>query len=225
MNKRALTLLNLYNKITGQAWSMFDTDAESSDDFEPAVINSIQKALSYLWCSYKFPFRIKTFVFNSSKNKDSYPLPNGNIIKKVISDNEVYAVKYNKKFLEYLSNYETLEEKTGEPKGFYIKNDKIFLYPTPDNAYKISIEYLNIFAVLSSDGTSKANLEEETDYIDIPEKYEDLFANALLPLAQLYNIASEQDENYSAYKNQFDSAYKILIDFTQGIDLNKSIGW
>lgn len=220
-----LTLLNLYNKITGQAWSMFDTDAEGADDFEPAVISSIQKALSYLWCSYKFPFRVKTFNFNTSINKDSYKLPNGNIIKKVVKGSEVYAVKYNKTFLDYLSDYETLEDKTGKPQGFYIENDKIFLYPTPDDVYKISIEYLNTFAVLSSDGISKANLEEETDYIDIPEKYEDLFANALLPLAQLYNIASEQDENYSAYKKQFDSAYKILIEFTQGIDINKSIGW
>lgn len=220
-----ITLLSLYNRITGQAWSMFDSDVEDQDEFESAVITSIQKALSYLWNSYSFPFRIKQYELKTKSGKDSYPLPNGNIIRKVVKDEEVYSVKYEKTFLPYLNDYEILQEQTGSPKGFYVKNDNLYIYPTPDDIYKVNIEYLTTMAVLSADNQTKANLELEDDKINIPERYEDLFIETIMPLAQLYNIASYEDENYTAYKEQFEKAYRNLIEFTQGIEIIKSIGW
>ena len=62
-----ITLIDLYNEITGQAWSMFDGDVEAQDEFETSVTTSIQKALSSIWCSYKFPFRNKTQNFKTKK--------------------------------------------------------------------------------------------------------------------------------------------------------------
>ena len=54
-----LTFLDIYNEVAGQAWSMYDGDAESVDEMESALKSSINKALSEIWCSYPFPFRIK----------------------------------------------------------------------------------------------------------------------------------------------------------------------
>ena len=51
-----LTFLSIYNDVAGQAWSMYDGDAESSEEMESALKSSINKALSELWCSYPFPF-------------------------------------------------------------------------------------------------------------------------------------------------------------------------
>ena len=42
----------------------------------------------------------------------------------------------------------------------------------------------------------------------------------------LYAIASEQDENYSGYKEQYDKAYKILINYTSGLNnKEKRVYW
>lgn len=216
-----LTLIDLYNDITGQAWSMFDGEVEAQDEFESSVTTSIQKALSALWCSYKFPFRNKTMNFRTKSGVNYYSTPNGNIATEMVKGKRVYCVKIGKKYLEYEPDYNSLEEKTGEPEKFYYKNDKLYLYPTPDGYYKVDVDYWTIFAACDVDGISKATLEEDDDYIDIPDKYENLFKMALLPLAMTYAIANETDENYSGYLRQYNEAYKILIDFSRGIDKEK----
>ena len=80
----ALTFLDIYNEVAGQAWSMYDGDAESIDEMESALKSSINKALSEIWCSYPFPFRIKTLNISTSPNNSEYSTPNGNIIKKTV---------------------------------------------------------------------------------------------------------------------------------------------
>lgn len=220
-----ITLIDLYNDITGQAWSMFDGDVEAQDEFESSVTSSIQKALSAIWCSYKFPFRNKTQIIKTKKGVATYSTPNGNIAQKTINNKKVYSIKIGKEYLQYEPNYELLEDKEGKPEKFYYKNDNLYLYPTPDDNYTVEVEYWTIFAACDEDGTSKATLEEENDYIDIPEKYEHLFKMALMPLAMVYAIASETDENNSGYQKQYDNAYKNLIEFSRGIDIEKRIGW
>ena len=211
--------------MTGQAWSMFDGEVEAMDEFESSVTTSIQKALNSLWCSYKFPFRNKTMKFKTRGGVNQYSTPNGNIAQKILKNKKVYGVKIGKNYLEYEPDFETLEDETGTPEKFYVKNDKLFLYPTPDDSYDVEIEYWTIFAACDEDGNSKATLEVDTDYIDIDEKYESIFKAALLPLCMVYAIASDSDENHSGYQRQYEDAYKILVEFTRGIEIDKRIGW
>lgn len=220
-----ITFIDLYNKMTGQAWSMFDGEVESMDEFETSVTTSIQKALNTLWCSYKFPFRNKTQKINVRSGIQTYSTPNGNIAQKIVNGRKVYGIKIGKNYLGYESDYETLEDKAGVPVSFFIKNDKIHLYPVPDDNFVMEVEYWTTFCACDEDGESKATLEADTDYIDIPEKYEHLFEAALLPLCMVYAIASEADENYSGYQKQYDEAYKILCDYARGVELDKKIGW
>lgn len=220
-----ITLLDLYNKITGQAWSMFDGDVEAQDEFEESVTTSIQKSLSALWCSYKFPFRNKNYIIKTRAGLAVYNTPAGNIAQKTIKNRKVYAVKYDKTFLDYEPDYEILEEQQGEPEAFFVKNGKIYIYPTPDAAYEINIEYWSTNAACNSEGEEKANLQDATDYINIEEKYKDLFINALMPLAMTYLIASKTDENFDGYQEQYEKAYKILLEFSRGIDIEKRMGW
>ena len=204
---------------------MFDGDIEAQDEFESAVTTSIQKALSTLWCSYKFPFRYKKQTIETELNETAYTLPHGNIARKTINNKQVYCVKLGNTFLSYEPDCEVKEAKSGQPEYFYIDNDEICFYPTPDKAYEIEITYLTMYPAVDSEGNSKATLTDEDDCIDIPGKYEVLFLNALMPLAMTYAIASLTDENYAGYEKQFNDAYKILIDFTKGIDIEKRIGW
>lgn len=225
MSEEHLTFIDIYNKITGQAWSMFDSEVEDKDEFESAVTTSIQKALSALWCSFKFPFRIKEQKTKVRAGVASYNAPAGNIIQKSSKGSKVYSVICNKKYLNYEPDYNIKDEASGTPEYFYIKNGKIYFYPTPDDNYEIKIEYLSFNMACDESGNTKANLEEDTDYIDIDERYNDLFLNALMPLAMVYLIASDTDENYKGYKEQYDKAYKNLIDFCKGLEFDKKIGW
>lgn len=221
----ALTFIDIYNEVAGQAWSMYDGDAESIDEMESALKSSINKALSEIWCSYPFPFRVKTFMVRTSSGVSEYSTPNGNIIKKTVSGSQVYSVRIGKKYLEYLDDYETLEDKEGTPTGFYIKNDSLFLYPAPDDTYTVTIEYLTLAIGENDFGDSVYSLQNDEDTIDVPEKYENIFKNALITKSMLYAIASEQDENYSGYKEQYDKAYKILISYTSGLTKEQRVYW
>lgn len=221
----ALTFLDVYNEVAGQAWSMYDGDVESIDEMESALKSSINKALSEIWCSYPFPFRIKTLNISTSPNNSEYSTPNGNIIKKTVSGSQVYSVRIGKNYLEYLDDYETLEDKEGTPTGFYIRNDSLFLYPTPDNTYTVVIEYLTLAIGEDDFGDSVYTLKNDNDTINIPEKYENIFKNALITKSMLYAIASESDENYSGYKEQYDRAYKILINYTSGLKKEQRVYW
>ena len=180
-----LTFLDIYNEVAGQAWSMYDGDVDSIDEMESALKSSINKALSEIWCSFPFPFRIKTLNITTSQGNAQYSTPNGNIIKKTVSNSQVYSVRIGKNYLEYLDDFETLEDKEDTPTGFYIKDDNLILYPTPDNTYTVVIEYLTLAIGEDDFGDSVYSLKNDTDTIDIPEKYENIFKNALITKSML----------------------------------------
>lgn len=222
----SITLLEIYNRVAGQSWSKFDGEAETGDDFETNLLSSIQKALSYLWCSSEFPFRVRVKKSTISTDTNSVKMPDGDIHKKNIAGAEKYAIRViGGEFLDYLSNFEILPEKVGVPLGFFIKNDRIFIYPTPDSEYDIEIEYLGLKVGYDKTGKEIFQLKSESDYIEIPAKYEELFCNALVTLSMCYAIASDGDENYSNYYAQFQSAFNLLEKYTKGVNLNKCVTW
>lgn len=217
-----ITLLDLYNEVTGQPWSMFDGDVESQDEFESTVTLSLQKALGNLWNVYEFPFKLKDYKIVTKKGRASYPTPIGNISRNGSS----YGIRIGKTPLDYIYDYNEREDAEGKPEYFYIKNDKLYLYPTPDDVYTVNIEYYALYpAVDAITGEDKYTLVNANDYINIPERYEQIFKNALLPLSMVYAIASNSDENHSGYQRQYEDALQILIDFTKGVDRYKYKGW
>ena len=220
-----LTFLDIYNEVAGQAWSMYDGDAESVDEMESALKSSINKALTEIWCSYPFPFRIKTMTIATREGVNEYATPNGNILKKTVAGNQVYSIRIGTDYLEYLDDYEIFEVKSGKPTGFYISNENIYLYPTPDNVYTVTIEYLTLAIGEDDFGSAIYSLQKEEDAINIPEKYENIFKNVLITKSMLYAIASETDENYSGYKEQYDKAYKILLNYTSGLEKERRVYW
>ena len=228
--EKRLTLLDLYNDITGQAWSMFDSEVEGQDEFEQNVMTSIRKALSDLWNSYKFPFRERTHLFNTKTGVTSYSIPDSatqnNIIQGRVNGKLCYSVFCNYKPLKYNPDCRFAEQIQGEPESFYFKQEKICLYPIPDNRYVTTIDYMTIYPVLNEDGDDKVTLEDETDYINIPENMQELFECALMPLAMWkYLITDESDENSEGYKIQYDRAYKKLLQACKSIGSEKHIGW
>ena len=78
---------------------------------------------------------------------------------------------------------------------------------------------------------SRISVEQELNNLLFPALYLKLlhkwrtFKNALITKSMLYAIASEQDENYSGYKEQYDRAYKILINYTSGLKKEQRVYW
>lgn len=219
----ALTFIDIYNAVAEQAWSMYDADAETKEDFESGLKSSINKALTELWCSYDFPFRIKNHIIKTQKDVNSYDMPTGNILKKSVNDSYVYSIRVDRNYLSLVDDIETKEEKSGKPKEFQINNDQILLYPTPNDEYTVISEYLELAISEDDFGDKRYELKEDEDTIDVPEKLEVLFKNALITKSMLYAIASKGDENYSGYLEQYENAYKDLIKYCNGIDKDKRI--
>lgn len=219
----ALTFIDIYNAVAEQAWSMYDADAETKEDFESGLKSSINKALTELWCSYDFPFRIKNHIIKTQKDVNSYDMPTGNILKKSVNDSYVYSIRVDRNYLSLVDDIKTKEEKSGKPKEFQINNDQILLYPTPNDEYTVISEYLELAISEDDFGDKRYELKEDEDTIDVPEKLEVLFKNALITKSMLYAIASKGDENYSGYLEQYENAYKDLIKYCNGIDKDKRI--
>lgn len=207
----SITLLSLYNEVASQPWSMFDNDATSTDDFEPSLISAINKALVEIWCSYPFEFRNCKKTILTQKYTNKYSLPNGIINQKYTDDGIEYTVILDDKHLEFIEDSESLPVEYGKPIGFFIKEDNLCFYPMPDKMYKIQINYSTFAIGKDVENKDIYALREDTDTINIPRKYEQLFLNAVISKSMMYALASPTDENYAGYSIQYDKAYKLLL--------------
>ncbi len=214
-----LTLLDLYNTAATQEWSMYDNDAENKDEFEKSLVLSINKAVTEILYSYPFSFRERTQIFITVPNIDTYDIPSG-IIKR--DERGDYCIRINSKSLKMLKNKPSLN-KYGTPENFYIQGEKIILYPIPIAQAFIKIDYVTLAIGENQDGDEIFKLENDTDTITVPAHLEELLKNAIISRTMLNSIASESDENYSAYKKQSETAYRLLIKYSKGVGLDKAV--
>ena len=215
-----LTLLDLYNTAATQEWSMYDNDAASGAEFEKSLVLALNKALQEILYSYEFSFRDRTHILFTIPQINAYDLPGG-IIKK--NENGGYCVKLGTKFLKQIEAPENLEEKSGIPEGFYLKNNKIYFYPTPQEQSIVTIDYTTLCVGENKSGEEIFILSEEDDSVLVPSHLEELLKNAVIARTMLNSIASESDENYSAYKKQSETAYRLLVKYAKGVDGEKKV--
>ncbi len=215
-----LTLLDLYNSAASQEWSMYDGDAASTDEFEKALLIDLNKAVTEILYSYPFAFRQKTCVILTLPKVDAYPMPKGLIMK----DGEGnYSIKINSKPLKFIKNPQSLGKKQGIPDSFYIKGEQIILYPTPSEKLIVTVDYLALAIGENKDGDEIFSLSDEADTIFIPPHLEEIFKEAVIARTMMKLVASEGDENYSAYKKQSETAYRLLIKYSKGVGLDKKV--
>ena len=214
-----LTLLDLYNTAATQEWSMYDSDAAGKDEFESSLVLAINKAVAEILYSYPFSFRERTHIIITVPNINSYKIPNGIIMKDEAGN---HCIKINSKSLKLLKNKPT-GDKYGIPESFYIQGDKILLYPVPMAQSIITLDYITLAIGEDKDGEEIFVLKDDTDTITVPAHLEELLKNAIIARTMLNSIASEGDENYSAYKKQSETAYRQLIKYSKGVGLDKAI--
>ena len=216
----ALTLLDLYNTAASQEWAMYDNDAISDSEFEDSFVLAINKSIIEILASYDFPFRERTHLILTIPKMDAYDLPSG-LIKKDL--NGKYAVKYNSELLNFVENPLDLDSKMGIPDSFYIKNDKIVLYPIPQEKGLVTIDYMTLAIGENAEGEEIFALKKDSDILSVPVYLEELMKEAIITRTMLNTIASESDENYSAYLRQANKAYKLLIKYSKGVGQDKTV--
>ena len=216
----ALTLLDLYNATASQEWAMYDNDALSDVEFEDSLVLAINKAVTEILSSTEFPFRERTNLILTIPKIDSYNMPQG-IIKK--DSKQRYVVKYNSKLLNYMETSEDLEPKFGVPESFYIKNNNIVLYPIPLEKGIVTIDYYTLAVGESASGEEIFSLKKDSDVLTVPLHLEELMKEAVITRTILNTIASESDENYSAYQKQANKAYKLLVKYSKGVVQDKKM--
>ena len=67
-----LTFLAIYNEVAGQAWSMYDGDAESVDEMESALKSSINNNKFIISKDITFVDRVKKYYEDPSKKYVHY---------------------------------------------------------------------------------------------------------------------------------------------------------
>ena len=187
---------------------------------ERSLVLALNKAATEILYSYDFSFRERTHIILTVYGINSYDIPTG-IIKKDKSGN--FCVKINQKNIKHIVTPEILPEKTGMPEGFYLKGNQIVLYPTPEEKSLVTIEYYTLAIGENSDGDEIYALQNDSDIISVPAHLEELLKNAIISRTMLNSIASEGDENFSAYKKQSETAYRLLIKYTKGVGQDKSV--
>ena len=215
-----LTLLDLYNSTASQEWAMYDDDATSDSEFEPSLVLALNKSVIQIYSSYDFPFRERRHLILTIPKMDSYEMPRG-LIKKDARGR--FIVKMNGRYLDLIENPSALTPKLGMPEGFYIQNDRLVLYPVPEEKALVVIDYMTLVIGETVDGEEIYSLKNDDDILLVPVHLEELMKEAIITRTMLNTIASEGDENYSAYKKQADKALKLLIKYSKGVGLDKSI--
>ncbi len=215
-----LTLLDLYNTAASQEWAMYDNDAVSDAEFEESLVIALNKAILEIYMSHDFNFRDRTHLILTIPRVNAYTLPSG-LIKR--DANGKYLVKHNSSKLRFIEDASDLTPKTGMPEAFYIKRDKIVLYPTPIEKGIVTIDYLTLTIGENAEGDEIYSLQKDSDALSVPIHLEALMKEAIITRTMLNTIASETDENFSAYKKQADKAYKLLVKYSKGVGLDKSV--
>ena len=215
-----LTFIDLYNAAASQEWSMYDNDASNTEEFESSLVIALNKSVSEIMYSYPFSFRERTHVILTIPKVKAYSMPKGLIIK---DKENSYSAKVNSRPLKLIKNPFSLEEKDGVPEGFYLRGSKFILYPVPSEKFIITIDYLTLALGEDKNGDDIFILKNDDDIIAVPEYLEEIFKNAVISRAMLNSIASETDENYSAYKRQSEIAYRQLVKYSKGVGQQKQI--
>ena len=215
-----LTLLDLYNTTASQEWAMYDNDAISDSEFEDSLVVALNKAIIDIYASSEFPFRERTHIILTIPRVNEYQMPNG-LIKKDLRGR--YLVKYNSQMLQFIEIPSDLEMKIDTPNSFYIKNNSIYLYPVPIEKGIVTIDYMTLAIGENESGEEIYSLKKDSDKLIVPVHLEELMKEAVITRTMLNSIASESDENYSAYLKQADRAYKLLIKYSKGLIKDKAV--
>lgn len=218
-----ITAQRLLTELGRRAWSGFNADDmifSSDDSFQ--CQSELNSALRYLINLQDFPFRTKEQSLNTSKGLKTYSMPEGQITS-------IYNVE-NLGALNFIGDSSKYDKTAiGTPEAFWIEynnpDEKIRLYPIPDDRYQYKVVYNQFKPVISVDGETKFEFTREDDFINMPEHLEYLFMDCLVLRVMQTNNKDQQDENYVPIINEFNEAWKVFLRACKPVRKSTRVVW
>lgn len=121
-----------------------------------------------------FPFNKYTKTIQTAKGQGAYSLPEGRVLKvKIGQGNSVYELSYD-------DDISLLGDSNGMPDRFSVSYNptKLRLYPIPDKAYNVSIDYNSTKNVVLTDNTYSYTISVGST-LRMPEQFQHLYFDAL----------------------------------------------
>ena len=132
-----------------------------------------------------------------------------------IKDNGV-RISGNTSPLRYESNYEFVNQVSGEPYRYWIENNKIVLDPIPKTIKTVSVKYRNKYPVVSDLSIEKLRFDNATDVLNIDERVEIEFIECLGHKTNILLNADPNDEDYFEHSKNYSTALSILKQIDRG---------
>lgn len=218
-----ITVQRLLTELGRRAWSGFNKDdmVFSSEDADQAKAE-LNASLRYLINLVDFPFRGKEKTVITSNNMTTFSMPVGQITNIYNAD--------TRESLLFVGDNSTYDKETkGTPSHYWIESknpsQKVRLYPIPDGKYEYKVAYSQYMPVLTEDGDTKFEFENETDYINMPENLEYLFMDALIMRTMATNNKDQEDENYVPMLNEFNEAWRVFLRACKPVKKDKRVIW
>lgn len=211
----------LLTELGSKAWSGFNADDMiwSSEDSLTAR-TELNGALRYLFALKDFPFREGTQKIKTQNNKSSYNIPFGQVSEVIYKNNRLTYTPDNVDFDK---------TKKGTPESFWIDynnpDERLRLYPIPDNNYQLEIRYTRLEPVMDTDYNTKFEFEDGTDYINMPDSLAYYFMDCLVLKTMEQNNKDDQDENYQPIIKEFNERWKVFKKMAKPVKTETRILW
>lgn len=159
-----------------------------------------------------FPFNKFTKTIQTSKNLQTYSLPEGRVIKVKLFNNGVSTLKYD-------NNLDMYSDIKGTPYKFEVvyNPNKIKFYPTPDKSLKIQVDYINTKNVILPDDTYSYIIENNST-LRMPEQYQHLYFDALEYYVLAENMRKVSNARYEPTLAIFQEKWKIFLRGCQAVE-------
>lgn len=170
------------------------------------IDRAINKALQY-YETEDFWFSEKTGTFSTVANQQSYTTSDTGITD-ILKINKMTVTKNNIRYVLNPRTFQYIRDINGNtsykayPADYALWADKIWLYPTPDAVYTITVDYLQKFSDVSADGDENDLMIYGNDLIECRARYilnrdliEDDAAAQKAQAAELEALAALQKRN------------------------------
>ena len=150
------------------------TDLKRSD-INTDINRAINKALAH-YETEDFWFSEKTSTFSTVANQQSYTTTDTSITD-ILKINKVSVTKNNMRYIlepktfQYIRDIYNNTSYKGYPDFYALWADKIWLYPTPDAVYTITVDYFQKFSDVSADGDENDLMIYGGDLIEQRARY------------------------------------------------------
>lgn len=158
-------------------------------------------------------FRQKMQYLYMIDGQQEYDAPNGYILS-------IRPTIYPSPLI-YNPNWVYLPNSSGRPIQYWIYNDKINVFPTPNTAndgFELKVYYLTNNCAIDNNGVEKESLEDETDISIIPEEYRDVL---------VYGVCkdwkrSKGDQMSEFYRDKYNEIYRSMLSTCERTNDNPS---